>query len=139
MKGNSKATTPEEYIDGLPEPRRGEISELHKLIRTTVPGLAPTMAFGMIGYGKYHYRYASGREGDWVTVALASQKNYISVYVCSLDETGNQYIAEKYKKALGKVSVGKSCIRLRKLADVDLKMLKKVLKEARRSGGMSQI
>jgi hypothetical protein len=139
MKGSSKAATPEEYIDGLPEPRRGEISELHKLIRATVPGLAPTMEFGMIGYGKYRYKYASGREGDWITIALASQKNYISVYVCSMDETGKRYIAEKYKKELGKVSVGKSCIRFKKLADADLKVLKKVLQEARRSGGMSRI
>ena len=139
MKGAKSAGTPEEYIDGLPEPRRSEIAELHMLIRATVPGLTPTMEYGMIGYGKYHYKYASGREGDWITVALASQKNYISVYVCSMDETGKQYIAEKYKGELGKVSVGKSCIRFKKLADLDVKVLKKVLKEARRSGGMSQV
>ena len=61
-----------------------------------------------------------------------------SVYVCSLDETGKQYIAEKYREELGKVSVGKSCIRFRKLADVDLKTLKRVVREARRSGGMGR-
>lgn len=62
---------------------------------------------------------------DWPIIALASQKNYISVYVCASD--GKEYIAEKYKDKLGKVSVGKSCIRFKKLEDVDLNVLKEVV------------
>ncbi len=135
MKGDCKAKTPAEYIGSLKEPRRSEIEALHKIITATVPKLEPTMAFGMIGYGRFHYKYASGREGDWVTVALASQKNYISLYICSVDETGRQYIAERYKKELGRVSVGKSCIRFKKAADLNLGVLKKALREAQRSGG----
>lgn len=133
MKGNAEAATPEEYIEQLAEPRRSELAELHKLIRATVPGLAPTMAFGMIGYGPFHYKYKSGREGDWVVVALASQKNYISVYICARDDTGERYIPEKYKDELGKVSVGKSCIRFKKLEHLDRDVLKKALKEAQKN------
>lgn len=58
----SAAETPEAYIDALEEPRRGEIERLHRLIRETLPALAPHVRSGMLGYGEYHYRYASGRE-----------------------------------------------------------------------------
>lgn len=71
---------------------------------------------------------------DWPTVALASQKNYISLYVCAVED--GKYIAEKYRAKLGKVSVGKSCIRFKKLEDLSIPELKKVLKIAARSPGL---
>jgi hypothetical protein len=80
---------------------------------------------GMIGYGHYHYKYASGREGDWMVIALASQKNYISVYACAND--GEKYIPEQYKKQLPKASIGKSCIRFKKIEDIDLNILKEII------------
>lgn len=122
------AKTPEEYIALIDEPRRSQIQQIHDFIRKTVPGLKPYIAAGMIGYGVYHYRYASGREGDWAIVALASQKNYISVYVCATD--GTAYLAEKKKDTLGKASVGKSCIRYKKLEDINWSGLEAILKEA---------
>jgi hypothetical protein len=85
---------------------------------------------GMIGYGTYRYKYASGREGDWPVIALASQKNYISVYVCAAEN--GRYIAEAHKGELANASVGKSCIRFKKLEDVDLKALEKVIKAGAR-------
>ena len=97
------------------------------------------MEYGMIGHGKYHYKYPSGREGDWITVALASQKNYISLYICSIDESGKRYLAEKYESDLGKVKVGKSCIRFKKLADISLDALKRALEEAARFGGQGTV
>jgi uncharacterized protein YdhG (YjbR/CyaY superfamily) len=123
----TSAKTPEEYISMVDEPRRSEIQKLHNLIRETVPDLKPFIISGMIGYGLYHYKSASGREGDWAIVGLASQKNYISVYVCATD--GKQYVAEKYKKALPKASIGKSCIRFKKTDNIDLDVLKKILRE----------
>ena len=65
----------------------------------------------MLGYGLYHYNYASGREGDWFVVVLASQKNYVSLSIYGCDKNG--YFAEKIKNRLGKVSIGRSCIRSR--------------------------
>lgn len=122
------AKTPEEYISMIDEPRRTAIQKLHEFIQKAVPDLKPYIIYGMIGYGKYHYKYKSGREGDWCIIALASQKNYISVYVCSID--GDEYVAEKNKEKLGKkVSVGKSCIRFKKIEDVDMNELEKVIKK----------
>ena len=125
MKNNAK--TPTEYINSLEEPRKTEIKKLHSFICKTVPNLKPHMKYGMLGYGTYHYKYASGREGNWMVIGLANQKNYISLYACLSD--GKQYVAEKHKRDLPKSNIGKSCIRFRKLEDVDLNVIKRILKE----------
>ena len=127
IKLKSDAKTPSEYINSLENPRKKDIKKLHNFIRKTTPNLKPHMKFGMLGYGTYHYKYSSGREGDWMVVGLANQKNYISLYACMSD--GKKYIAEKYVKDLPKANIGKSCIRFRKLEDLDLQVIKKILLE----------
>ena len=54
------------------------------LTDTPDPELEPTMEFGMMGYGKYHYKYKSGREGDWIRIGIANNKSYISLYCVGL-------------------------------------------------------
>jgi hypothetical protein len=133
MQGMSDAATHEEYIERLAEPRRSDVRALHELIRRTVPQLEPTMDFGMLGYGKYHYRYATGREGDWQLVGVASNKNYISLYVTPTAPSG-AYLAETYKDQLPKASIGKSCIRFKRLGDVDQEVLARLLRQAAELG-----
>jgi hypothetical protein len=101
------ARSPERYIALLEEPRKSEIRRLHELIRRAAPGLEPHMQSGMIGYGRYHYRYASGREGDWSRISLASQKNYISLYVMATKD--GRYLAETYAERLPRANIGRSC------------------------------
>lgn len=131
----TKAKTPKEYIDMIDEPRKSDIQALHNLIEKTAPKLKPHIQTGMIGYGSYHYVYASGKEGDWPVIALASQKNYISLYVMATD--GKQYLAEKYKKKLPKANIGKSCVRFKKLEDVNLDVLRELIKEGSKFKGMT--
>ena len=131
MFKKTAAKTPQEYIDNIEEPRKSQLKILDKLIRQTVPKLKPFILSGMIGYGTYHYKYASGREGDWAIICLANQKNYISVYICAIEN--GKYIAEKYKKDLPKARIGKSCIRFKNIDQIDLEVLKKILKEAESS------
>lgn len=127
MFKSTSAKIPEEYIAMLVEPRKSDIQKIHDFIRKTVPELKPYIISGMIGYGTYHYKGKSGREGEWCIVALASQKNYISVYVCATD--GKEYVAEKHKQDLAPASVGKSCIRYKKIEDINWDALKKVIQE----------
>lgn len=88
----------------------------------------------MLGYGTFKYLNNKKETLNWPVIALASQKNYISIYVCAVDK--GEYIAEKHKKELGKVSVGKSCIRFKKVEDLNLKTLEKVIKLAATSPGL---
>ena len=126
--GNTNVKTPSEYLAGLPEDRRADLKALHFMIRREAPRLKACIQSGMLGYGKYRYRYPSGREGEWCKLALSSQKNYISLYVCAMD--GKKYMAEGYKGLLPKASIGKSCVRFKRLGDVDATVLKEMIGRA---------
>lgn len=132
-----KAKTVKEYFDSLPEDRREILEYLDKLIRQTAPSLKPRFAYNMLGYGNFKYTNYKKEVVDWPTVALASQKNYISLYVCAVEN--GEYIAEKHKGELGKVSVGKSCIRFKKIGDLNLEALKKVIALAEKSPGLEGV
>ncbi|HZN42839.1 MAG TPA: DUF1801 domain-containing protein [Actinomycetota bacterium] len=123
------AKTPEQYIRQLEEPRRDEVRRLHELIRKTAPKLEPYMESGMIGYGRYHYRSASGREGEWCLLGLASRKRYISFYVVAEDGMGG-YLAESYRDRLPKADIGRSCVRFKRLDDLDEKVLREMIRAA---------
>lgn len=129
MRAPADIKTPNQYIESLEEPRRTALRVIHDAIRKAAPELKPEMIGGMLGFGKYHYKYESGREGDTAVVGLASQKQHISLY---LGCTDGVYLAEKNKDRLGKVSVGRSCVRFRKLEDLNLKVAMELVKEAAR-------
>lgn len=131
------AKTTEEYFKALPSERLVIMNALDSFIRKTVPSLKPVFAYNMPGYGLFPYRNYKNEEIEWPVIGLASQKNYISLYVCAVEN--GEYIAEKYKDTLGKVSVGKSCIRFKKLDDLDLKGLARVLKLAEKSPGLDNL
>lgn len=128
------AKSTEEYIAMLPEDRRSIIEDLDGLIKKTVPKLKPHFAYNMLGYGEFPYVSYKKEPGTWPIIALASQKNYISLYVCAVE--GGEYLAEKYKAELGKVSVGRSCIRFKKLEDLNKDVLVEVLKKAEQMPGL---
>lgn len=129
-----KAKNVKEYIDSLPEERKKIILFLNKLIQGCSPLFKSHFAYNMLGYGSFPYKNYKKELIEWPIIALASQKNYISIYVCALEQ--GEYIAEKYKSLLGKVSVGKSCIRFKKLEDLNLGELKNILKKASENPGL---
>ncbi len=132
----TKAQSIKEYIDSLPDERKKLILTLHEFIQKTVPSLKPHFASNMIGYGSFPYRNYKKEMIEWPVVSLANQKNYISIYVCAVDH--GKYIAEQYAKELGDVSVGKSCIRFKKLSDLNLEALQRVLIMAQKKPGFDQ-
>lgn len=72
----------------------------------------------MIGFGTYHYRYDSGREGDWFCIGLAPRKNEIVIYLATGYEDVSHLSTE-----LGKCKMGKSCLYIKKLSDIKLDVL----------------
>ena len=101
------------------ETRRKDCEALAKLM-TEATKYPPTMwGLSIVGFGSYHYKYASGREGDSCIVGFASRKGDISVYglVYGLDAAvdGNELLAR-----LGKHKAGKGCLYIQTLADIDL-------------------
>jgi Domain of unknown function (DU1801) len=77
----------------------------------------------IVGFGSYHYKYASGREGDWMLTAFSPRKQNITLYIYADFEGRDELMAQ-----LGKHSCGKACIYLKRLSDVHLPTLKKLIK-----------
>jgi hypothetical protein len=123
-----------EYLAAVPKERAKDVKFLHAFIQKAAPKLKSHFAYNMLGYGSFPYRNYKKQVISWPIVALASQKNYISIYVCAVEN--GKYIAEKNKTRLGKVSVGRSCIRFKKVEDVNLSTLKEVLHKAAKSPGL---
>jgi uncharacterized protein YdhG (YjbR/CyaY superfamily) len=128
------AKTVAEYLAQLPPERKEIMAFFDAFIKKTAPSLKPHFAYNMIGYGSFKYKNYKKEVIDWPTIALANQKNYISLYVCAVQN--GEYVAEKHKAELGKVSVGKSCIRFKQVTDVNLEALAKVIQIAEKSPGL---
>lgn len=117
------------YLAGIADPaRRADVEALHALITKVAPDLTPKLWGKIIGYGSYSYHYPSGRSGEWFVLGLASNAASISVYV-SATSPGGRYVAEQHAASLAPASVGKSCIRFRRLAQLDPAALERVLRE----------
>ncbi|ACJ29601.1 Conserved hypothetical protein [Shewanella piezotolerans WP3] len=97
---------------------------LHKLYSTLTK--QPAVMWGsIIGFGQYHYRYASGREGDWPLTGFAARKNDITLYF--MNGFGDyQDILPK----LGKHKTGKSCLYIKRLSEVDLAVLTELITDS---------
>ncbi len=79
----------------------------------------------IVGFGQYHYRYDSGREGDMCVVGFSSRKTDISIYLLAESEQQQQLLAQ-----LGKHKMGKACLSVRRLSDIDLQVLQQLLQGA---------
>jgi len=131
----SKAKTVEAYLAELPEDRREAISAVRDVIRENLPeGYAEGMAYGMIGYHVPHEVYPAGYHCDpkqpLPFAALASQKNHMALYLmCVYGDAGTEAWFRKEWAATGKkLDMGKSCVRFRKLADVPLAVVGRVIR-----------
>lgn len=131
-------TDPSAYIASLIPGRREVVSSLDQRISAALPGQSRTLWTGkfwggsvqtIIGYGDLTTRQSSGKTVHWFMVGLAVQKNYFSLYVNAVEDA--QYVAEKYRDELGQVKIGKASISFKKLEDLDLTGLDKVLSIAR--------
>jgi Domain of unknown function (DU1801) len=135
MFAKNDARSVEEYLLLVPEDRRKDIDFLHDFIQKAVPRLKPYFASNMIGYGSFYYLDSKKQKKDWPIISLANQKNYITIYVCAL--VADKAAAEKYKKELGKLTKGISCIRFKKIEEINLETLKIVLKLAEKNPGVA--
>ena len=81
----TKAKSVEEYLAAVPKERKELINFLHEFIQEAGPKLKPHFAYNMLGYGSFPYKNYKNQMIEWATVALANQKNYVSVYVCAVD------------------------------------------------------
>ena len=122
----SKAATPQEYFDTLPEDRKSAMTELRKVILKNLPkGFKEEMSYGMIGYVVPHSIYPPGYHCDpklpLPFLAIANQKNFIAVYHMGMyadKKTLDWFTKEFPKHSKKKLDMGKSCLRFKKPEDI---------------------
>jgi hypothetical protein len=114
------------HLAAIPdESRRKDCEQLAKLMARATKEPARMWGTAIVGFGSYHYRYDSGREGDSCLVGFAARKGDISIYLTS-DFPG----AEELRAKLGKHKMAKACLYVRTLGDIDLKVLEKLVAAA---------
>lgn len=104
---------------------RKDCFEITKLMQQVTKAEPKMWGASIIGFGSYHYKGASGREGDWMLVGFSPRKQNLTLYIMS----GFDRYDDLMKK-LGKYSTGKSCLYIKRLADVDKKVLKELVSES---------
>ena len=127
-ENKTKATdnSVDEYIDAIEdETRRQDCATLVRLMSKATKQPAVMWGSSIVGFGSYHYRYESGREGDSCLLGFSSRKGDISLYGLHAALNNQQLMS-----SLGKTKSGKSCLYIRKLSDVDMKVLETLIKEA---------
>lgn len=114
----------ERYLESLDDDRRRADAERLITLMQEITGDPPVMwGTSIIGFGRYHYRYASGHEGDSALAGFAPRKQHLVVYLVGEFE-------ERHASALrrlGPHTTGKGCLYLKRLSDVDLEVLRELV------------
>ena len=126
-----------EYITSQPEPKRGEMQELHQHILQVMPKCKLWFLDGKddrgkivsnpnIGYGSYTLKYADGTTREFYQIGLSANTTGISVYIMGIDD--KTYLVDTYGKKLGKASVTGYCIKFKTIKDINTDILQAAIR-----------
>jgi hypothetical protein len=116
----------EGFLNGIPDEKKREDSFAILELMKQVTGMEPKMwGDAIIGFGSYHYKYASGREGDYMLTGFSPRQQNLTLYIMA---GFDQYDALLGK--LGKFKTGKSCLYVKKIEDVDTEVLSELVKQS---------
>jgi hypothetical protein len=114
------------FLEGVQhEQKRKDSSEIMKLMEQVTKESLKMWGSSLVGFGSYHYKYEGGREGDSPMLGFSPCKQNIPLYIMPGFE---RY--EALMKNLGKYSVGKSCLYIKRLSDVNVDVLKELMAES---------
>lgn len=123
LKTKERKASVEKFLNNVKDDQKREDSfKILKMMKQITKAEPKMWGSSMIGFGNYHYKYASGREGDWFLAGFSPRKQYLTLYIMT--------DINKYKELLnklGKHKTGKGCLYINKLDDVDVKVLKELI------------
>ena len=107
------------FLDAIPnEQRRADCRAVLKVMQHATKNKPVMWGSSIVGFGRYHYKYASGRQGDWFLVGFSPRKTDLTLYLMG----GLHHHAARLKR-LGKHTTGKGCLYIKRLSDVNLEVL----------------
>ena len=115
-----------EFIASVDDPgKRADCRELMKLMSRVTGNRAKMWGPSIVGFGTYRYKYASGREGDWMLTGFSPRKQSLTLYIMAGFELNPELMGK-----LGKFKTGKSCLYVKNLDDVDRSVLAQLIEES---------
>ena len=126
LKTKPTQTSVEQFLRSVPEERkRADSFTILELMKKVTKDESIMWGDSIVGFGSYHYKYASGREADWFLTGFSPRKQSLTLYIMSgFDEY------EPLLDKLGKYKTGKSCLYIKKLEDVDLNVLEELIEKS---------
>jgi len=125
-KTRKTALSVSEFLDAVEDPQKRADSYAVLEIMREITGEEPVMwGTSMVGFGSYHYKYESGREGDAFLTGFSPRKANLTLYIMAGFSNYDSIMAK-----LGKYKTGKSCLYVKRLADIDLPSLKQLIKQS---------
>jgi hypothetical protein len=116
----------EDYLNTVePQQKRDDCFAILKLMQEVTGEPAKMWGSSIVGFGQYHYKYESGREGNWFVTGFASRSKNITLYIMAGFENYDELMHK-----LGKHTTGKSCLYIKKLEDVDQAILRELVKQS---------
>ena len=113
----------EKFLNSIKDEKKREDSyKILKLMKQITKAEPKMWGSSMVGFGNYHYKYASGREGEWFLTGFSPRKQSLTIYAMTYLENYPDIL-----KRLGKHKTGKGCLYINKLEDVDMKVLKELI------------
>ena len=126
LKTQKNDASVEEFLNSVENERRREDGFKILELMTEVTGEEAAMwGSSIVGFGEYSYKYASGREGEWMLVGFSPRKQNLTLYIMSGFDEYDDLLSK-----LGKHRTGKSCLYIKKLEDVDMKTLEKLVRKS---------
>jgi len=118
-----------EFLAGIDDrQQRADAKKVAAMMRRATGKRAKMWGASIVGYGSYHYKYASGRDGDFLITGFSPRKQALTVYIMPGFSS-----FKKLMEKLGKYKTGKSCLYIKRLSDVDEKVLEKLIVESVRN------
>lgn len=116
----------EKFLNGVADAgRRADCLTVMQMMKQATKAKPQMWGTSIVGFGTYHYKYASGQEADWPLTGFSPRKQNLTLYIMP----GFARYEELMQK-LGKYKTGKSCLYINKLADVDVAVLKQLVKQS---------
>jgi len=126
LKTQPTGSSVKDFIDGIKDDaRRRDCRTIMKIMRKATKARPKMWGGNIVGYGKYRYKYASGREGEWFTAGFAPRAQNVTLYIMS---GFGEY--QTLMKKLGKHTKGKSCLHIKRLEDIDLTVLEELVERS---------
>lgn len=115
-----------EFIKAIDDPaRRADVRKVAAMMRKATGKRAKMWGSSIVGYGTYRYKYASGREGEFMMAGYSPRKQALSVYIMAGFSKYGSLMAR-----LGKYKTGKSCLYIKRLSDIDEQVLQRLINES---------